>query len=251
MINKLKLLHVFFLAWIGFAMQVNAQESTLLESVRYIDSLNHCNISAEVFDSIYFKLPRVSTSPYKRHIRLNDKGRVYDLYCDENDNFSGVFVAFTYEFRYRKIENSQNAQRYIHQIFFKKYQLNALDVEVAFDFVDSIKIAEIPSDSLIPNWQSGFLHCDGLMFQFSMDKNYSKSMFSCPWGQNDSIPQKSIVLSTHSQFSSLFATKEKYEALESQLPTNSTYSNDGYLFWFYWDVSSKKKKRIRRKQQRS
>lgn len=236
---------------LGFKHQLSAQQIEALESVFYSEEFSLCNSSAEIFDSVYFNLPKISTSPYKNHIRLNDKGRIYDLYCNENQVYSGVFVAFTFEYRYRKIENSQNEQSYIHQIFFKKYQLDSLLVKRAFEYVDSIDLLDVPTDTLILNWRKGFLHCDGLLFESSMNNIVTKSVFACPWGQNDSIPQKSIVLSTHSKFSSLFSTKEKYEALESQLPINATYSNDGYLFWSYWGLSDKQKKRLRRKQQRS
>ncbi len=235
---------------LGFKHQLSAQQIETLESVLYSEEFNQCNTTAEIFDSVYFNLPKISTSPYKSHIRLNDKGRIYDLYCDENQVYSGVFVAFTYEYRYRKIENSDREQSYIHQIFFKKYQLDSLLVKRAFEYVDSIKLLDVPTDTLILNWQKGFLHCDGLLFESSMNNIITRSIFSCPWGQNDSLPEKHIVLSTLSKFSILFDSKEKYKALESQLPMNATYSNDGYLFWNYWDHSIKKKKRIRRKQQR-
>lgn len=203
-----------------------AQESKL--NFSKIDSADLW-LSSQKRDSIYFKLLPVYRSTYKTHIRISFPGQIIDLYS-KNQTFKGVLTTYLIEYDSKKTQ-------YVYQ----KIDLDSTLCTKAALKLLSTGQDTIPTDTLIKSWNEMFFDCNGIEFEFKTGKKYTKQIYSCPWGQNDSAPYVHTILANYDTITKEFDLKAHYKTFTDYLPKGKTYSTNGFGSMYVFTQKEKKK----------
>lgn len=209
----------------------SGQEHGLL--IKLIDeNYSWNNATVEQLDSLYFDLQSIQTTKLKFHIRISLKGQTIDFYSSDNVKFHGKLTNYITEYITVKSKNSAYDQIKEHQFVIEQIEFEQTKVDKIAEKIIKSGQPEIPTDTLISSWQHNFFDCSSLVFQFNINGNYTKQTFYCPWGQNDSVEYKNIILDNYQTLKSTFQLDSLYDSFESKLPKGKTYSCDGYK-WMY------------------
>ena len=226
--KKVTLSTIFFLFLTIFA---SGQENGL--RTRFIDeNYSWRNATEKQLDSFYFNLQPIQNTNFKSHFRISLTGQTIDFYSSDNFQFHGKLINYITEYITVKSKDSDYDQSKEYQYVFEQIDLEQSKVDKIIEKFIKTGLPEIPTDTLIPSWQRNFLHCNNLVFQFNIDKKYTKQIFHCPWGQKDSVEFKSIILDNYEILKSTFQLDTLYGIFENKLPKGKTYSRDGYRMMY-------------------
>lgn len=189
-------------------------------------------VSSEQLDSFYFDLQPIQTTKFKSHFRISLTGQIIDFYSSDNSKYHGKLTNYSTEYISVKNKDNDYDQNKEYQYVIEQIDLEQSNVENIVEKFIRTGQPEIPTDTLIASWQRNFLHCNGLIFQFNINGKYTKQTFHCPWGQNDSVEFKNIILNNYQTLKSTFQLDSLYDSFESKLPKGKTYSRDGYRMMY-------------------
>jgi hypothetical protein len=177
----------------------------------------------EQIDSFYFNLHPIHATKFKSHLRISLTGQTLDFYSVDNLKFFGQLTNYTKEY----IDQSKESQ-YV----FEKLVLEESKVDKILGKIIKTGQPEIPTDSMISSWKRNFWHCNSLVFQYNFNGKYTKQIYQCPWGQNDSLAYKHTILGNFENLKSTFQLDTLYSIFESKLPKGKSYSRDGYRMMY-------------------
>lgn len=190
------------------------------------------NKTVQQLDSFYFDLQPIQNTKFITHFRISLLGQTIDFYSADNIKFQGKLTNYITEYVSIKNKNSDYNRNKEYQYIIEQIDLEQSKVDRFV--VNLIKTGqpEIAMDNIISNWQSNFLHCNNLFFQFYINGKYTQQIFHCPWGQQDSVEYKNIVLNNYQTLKSTFLLDSLYDIFIGKLPNGKTYSSDGYRMMF-------------------
>lgn len=225
---KVTLSTIFFLL---LTICVSGQENVL--RTKHIDeNYSWRNKTVEQLDSFYFELQPIQITKFKSHFRISLIGQTIDFYSLDNMKFHGKLTNYITEYITVKNKDSDYDQSKEYQYVIEQIDLEQTKVGKFVEGILKTGQLEIPTDTLISSWQHNFLHCNSLVFQFTIDGKYTKQIFHCPWGQKDSVKFKSIILDNYETLKSTFQLDSIYDSFEDKLPKGKTYSRDGYRMMY-------------------
>lgn len=228
-----KILNILFIIVIS---TISKAQTSGLQFKILDNNYNWKTHSSYFLDSFYYNLLPIEMSKYKSHIRfdIHSKGITIDLYSNNDSVFAGRITNHIIQYNYKKsnkLRSSQDSEKYIicDQNF-----LDSTSVQEAVKIILNGGQINFPTDSLIPNWKKGFLHCNGLTYQYNFNGVYNMQNYSCPWGQTDTITYIKDILKIYLSIYSVLKLDSLNTLFESKLPKGETYTNDGYrLRYFY------------------
>ena len=217
----------FFLLTIFVSGQENGLRTKLIDK-----NYSWKSTTAGQLDSFYFELKPIQTTKFKSHFRISLTGQTIDFYSSDNIKFYGKLTNYITEYITVKSKNSDYEQSKEYQYVIEQIDLEQTKVDKIVEQLIKTGQPKIPTDTLITSWQRNFLHCNSIIFQFSIDGKYTKQIFHCPWGQNDSVEFKSIILDNYEILKSTFQLDSLYNSFEIKLPKGKSYSRDGYRMMY-------------------
>lgn len=183
-------------------------------------------------DSFYYELNPIQTSEKQTHIRISLTGQIVDIFSNDGENYEGVLTNIITEYSYRKVKGQEYEESIENQEVFQKIGMDKAKVKYVFDSLITSRQLEIPTDSLIPNWNTYFLHCGSIHFQYKIDGHFKTQKYFCPWSQNDTVAYKSIIVGNYNLIKTTFNIDSLYKQFENELPKGKSYSRDGYRMMY-------------------
>ncbi|WP_152286654.1 hypothetical protein [Flavicella marina] len=183
--------------------------------------------SQEELNEYYFGLKRIKNSKVKYHFRFVQYGQIVDLESNNGIEFSGKLINEITESKPIKTDygNDSEPTNYV-------FQLVELEKEKSTKIGQLIlkeELYQIPTDTLINNWNFNWLHCGSIEFNYKTENNLNTAIYTCPWNQNDTINEVKPIKTILSQMNEVLLLKEKYSEFTSRLEKGKFYSKDGYM----------------------
>lgn len=201
-------------------------------------------------DSFYYNLHPVNISNNYFHIRISKEGQRIDLISGYSKNYKGFITNEITEYAYIKEKKEEFQQRIAKYNYFETIPLPQFKVKSIVDSFIFSNQFEIPTDSLIQNWNDRFLHCNSIQFYCKIDKRYESKNYTCLWGQEDSIAYKSVIIKNYDLIDSMLNLDSLYNNFMRKLPKGKLYSNNSYRMRFimtdeqlkWWNKSKPRRK---------
>ena len=203
--------------------------SSLISSLIYSQvGITSYPINVAHGDTLDVKLVDIKSSPLPFYFRFYRGRQTVDIYGDGKSNFEGEVINSIkrYEYFGKGIDTDLKAV----ELHTQTVQLDSSAVQLAAFCLMESGQAEIPTDSLIPNWKTNFFHCGGVRFDFRIDSTYTEQVFHCPYGQADSLQYAQTVLSNYEYLIDQLRLDSLYSNFWSSLPKGNTYSSNAYAF---------------------
>ena len=179
-------------------------------------------------DSFYYNIKPVQFSNKTNHIRIYLTGQIIDISINKKKQYQGFLINEITQYISEESENEDYEHSVSNQIVFEKIQLKETSVKSVFKKIMTSKQNDLPTDSLINNWNSRFLHCSSICFQFNINGVYKNQKYFCPWGQNDTVIGKTTIINNYNLIYKVLSLDSLYSEFENKLPKGKTYSCDGY-----------------------
>ena len=201
--------------------------------------------TTQQIDSFYFNLIPLQQINYPLYIRISISGQIIDLYSLDNLTYNGFLINQTTEYKTLGDESPfSTTQEY--QYFFEKKSLDSVQVKNVIHHIITSGLLELPTDTLIPDWNSMICDCSSIHFQSTINNQYRNQEYYCPWSQKNSLREKKIILEAYDFLKKEFYLDSLYKTFTSKLPEGSHYSKDGHIMMYKW---TKKEAKIREKNQ--
>ncbi|MBI1836313.1 MAG: hypothetical protein HYR91_03510 [Flavobacteriia bacterium] len=197
-------------------------------------------VSMEQLDSFYLDLSNLRNTKYETHIRVFMKGQTLDFYSAENKKNIGFLTNYIIEYSPFKSSINNSEQNKAYQYVYEKYRLNDQLVDSVVNSMICKDFFEIPTDSLISNWELDYVHCNGIKYQYMLNGTYSQKTFRCPQQQNDTLKEKALILKNMEVIQSLFKLDSLYLSFTNILPSKKTYSPDGFEMLYILSMKQNK-----------
>ena len=120
----------------------------------------------------YFDLVPLENSKYNFHFRYIKSVQIIDLYKENNGNFSGQITNFIQETKEVKTDYGYNSKP-INYVF-NKIKIAETKALKLGQYILNTKSNEIPTDSLISNWNFNWLDCGAIKFKYKVKDKISK-----------------------------------------------------------------------------
>ncbi len=183
-------------------------------------------------DSFYYELNPIQTSEKQIHLRISLTGQLVDIFSIDGKNYEGVLTNIITGYSFRKVKGQEYEESFASQEVFQKISLDRAKVKYVFDSLIASRQLDIPTDSLILNWNTNFLHCGSIHFQYKIDGQFKTQEYFCPWSQSDTVTYKSIIVSNYNLIKTTFNLDSLYKQFENELPKGKSYSRDGYRMMY-------------------
>ena len=173
----------------------------------------------EKIDSFYFDLTPVCNSNMQKHIRFSTEGTIIDLFTNDNQIYEGFVIKYIYDYVYNK--KTDNSER--KHIIFEKIPLGNEKVKWVMDTLIA-KQFEIPTDTLILNWNKRFFDGYGIKFTFKINDQFKTQYYNNPESQNDSVDYKHIIIDNDNFITTTFRIDTISRTFSNKLPKGKMYS---------------------------
>lgn len=185
-------------------------------------------------DSFYYNLLPVERSQYPLHIRFSSSTQFVDLYKTDNQGYAGVITNTITEYKYEKTEEDDYSHSVPAREVFENVFLDSTRVKTVVEKLLATGQPGLPTDTLIPGWITGVLHCNVFSMEYNINGFYNAQRYICPWGQNDTIPYKKIITSNIDFIYKTLRLDTLYDEFKMKLPRGKTYSWNGYTMMYVW-----------------
>ncbi|MEN3322306.1 hypothetical protein VP395_01075 [Mariniflexile soesokkakense] len=212
---------------ISLLIYANLIGQNSLQKVDLNENYTFQNHSQEELNEYYFGLKPIKFSKIKYHFRYVQYGQIIDLKSNNGIEFSGELINEITESKTIKTDygNDGEPTNYV-------FQLVELEKEKSSKIGQLIlkeKIYQIPTDTLIKNWNFNWLHCGNIEFYCKTENNITSKIYTCPWNQNDRINEVQPIKDILHNLNEVFQLKEKYSEFINKLEKGKSYSKDGYM----------------------
>jgi hypothetical protein len=178
----------------------------------------------------YFNLVPLENSKYNFHFRYIKSGQIIDLYRENDENFSGQITNFIQETKEVKTDYGYNSAP-INYVF-NKIKIADTNATKLGQYILNTKPNEIPTDSLIPNWNFNWLDCGAIKFKYKIKNRISSGTYTCPQNQNDSIKYVTGIKNLKDTISNILELKTTFDDFTNKLPKGASYKIDGWITMF-------------------
>jgi hypothetical protein len=184
------------------------------------------NHSQEELNEYYFGIKPIKFSKAKYHFRYIQYGQIIDLKSNNGTEFSGQLINEITESKLIKTDygNDSEPTNYVFQLV----ELEKENSSKIGQLILKDKIYQIPTDTLINNWNFNWLHCGSIEFYYKTENNINTATYTCPWNQNDTINKVKPIRDILNKMTEVLQLKEKYSEFTSKLEKGKSYSKDGY-----------------------
>lgn len=224
----MKLTFAFILTFV-FSIAVYGQE---LQSKKIDKDYSWRTATKSQIDSFYYDLNPVQYSKMQTHIRISLTGQVVDLFSTNGVNYGGVLTNIITKYSSEKVKGEEYEKSIAKQEVFQKIKLDNVKVKYVIDSLISSKQLDIPTDSLILNWNRNYLHCGSIYFQYNINRRFTTQQYFCPWSQNDTVTFKAVIVDNYNLIKTTFTLDSLYKQFENKLPNGESYSRDGYRMMY-------------------
>lgn len=183
-------------------------------------------------DSFYYNLIPIQKSEKQTHLRISLTGQEIDIFSNDGKNYEGVLTNITTEYSSKKVKGQDYEESVASQEVYQKICLDKAKVKNVFDSLIASRQFEIPTDSIIPNWNTDFLHCGSIHFQYKIDGQFKTQEYFCPWSQSDTVTYKSIIVGNYDLIKKILNLDSLYKQFENELGKGKSYSRDGYRMMY-------------------
>ena len=183
--------------------------------------------SQEELNEYYFGIKPIKFSKIKYHFRFIQYGQIIDLESNNGIEFSGKLINEITESKPIKTEdgNDNEPTNYV----FELVELEKGSSTKIGQLILKEKLHQIPTDTLINNWNFNWLHCGSIEFNYKTENKFNTTIYTCPWNQNDTINGVKSIKNILSQMNEVLQLKENYSEFTSKLEKGKSYSKDGYM----------------------
>lgn len=209
-----------------FLISIKAISQVQLQKKKLNDEYSWNNSTQEERNEYYFGIKPIKLSNEKYHFRYVKYGQIVDLKSDDGIEFSGQLINEITESKAIKTGygNDSEPTNYV----FEFVELEKVKSSKIGQLILKEKIYQIPTDTLIDNWNFNWLHCGSINFYYKTENSINSKNYSCPWNQNDTIRKAIPIKNIDNKLNELFELKEKYSEFTSKLEKGKSYSKDGY-----------------------
>ena len=180
----------------------------------------------------------IQNSESRIHIRFVKDCQLVDLQSNYRVYFTGTLTNHIIELKKIKTDYGKDLEsdNYIYEII--RLDVNACS-KIGFQLLTE-KVPEIPTDTLIKDWDFNWLDCGSIEFDFKIDSSFNLTKFTCPWSQNDSVLYVKQIKRTYDSIVSILDLKSKYSDFKNKLEKGKYYSNG---FWTTYVMTDRQSKR--------
>lgn len=222
-ILKLKKL-LYIIVLLTLTLEVRGQELHF----KLIDT--SVNWQSAAYYKYYFDLQELDSVNHPVCFRIFTSGQIIEVYRNESDIYKGYLIQHIKQYEIKKVGKPKKEERFEHQIVYSRTPLRADIVELIINKLINSGQHEIPNCSLIPNWNKGSFHCPSIKFDIAINEQYLSNYYVCPWGQNDSLKYKQIILENYNYIEKTLNRDSHFTIFLKSLPKGKVYSDDGYGF---------------------
>tara|TARA_R110000823_G_C15872671_1_gene494288 strand:+ start:169 stop:1215 length:1047 start_codon:yes stop_codon:yes gene_type:complete len=175
----------------------------------------------------YFDLVPLENSKYNFHFRYIKSGQIIDLHKENNGEFSGQITNFIQETKEVKTDYGYNSEP-INYVFTKIKIAETKALKLG-QYILKTKSNEIPTDSLISNWNFNWLDCGAIKFKYKVKDKISSGTYTCPQNQNDSIKYVTNIKNLKDTIANILELKASFDDFTNKLPKGASYKIDGWI----------------------
>ncbi len=188
------------------------------------------NSTKEERNEYYFGIKPIKLSNEKYHFRYVKYGQIIELKSDNGIEFSGQLINEITESKPIKTEYGSDGKptNYV----FEFVELDKIISSKIGQLILKEKIYQIPTDSLIDNWDFNWLHCGSINLYYKTENTINSKSYSCLWNQNETIKKANSIKIIDNKLNEFFKLKEKYSEFTSKLESGKYYSKDGYMHMY-------------------
>jgi len=185
-----------------------------------------------------FNQSTIQNSESRIHIRFKKDCQIVDLQSNNGTDFTGTLLNIIIELKKTKVdyEIDLGPDKYIYEKLRLKDKLAS---KIGSQLL-SERVFEIPTDTLIKDWNFNWLDCGSIYFNFKIDNSFSSTVYTCPWNQNDSVIYVKSIKITYDSITAILDLKSKFSDFKNKLEKGKYYSNG---FWTTYVMSDKQSKR--------
>lgn len=207
-------------------ISIKATSQSELQKKKLNDDYSWNNSTQEERNEYYFGIKPIKSSNKKYHFRYVKYGQIVELKSDNGIEFSGQLINEITESKLIKTEYGNDSKP--TNCVFEFVELDKANSSKIGQLILNEKIYQIPTDTLINNWNFNWLHCGSINFYYKTENNIISKTYSCPWNQNDTIKKAIPIKNIDNKLNEILKLKEKYSEFTSKLEKGKSYSNDGY-----------------------
>ena len=180
----------------------------------------------------------IQNSESRIHIRFIKDCQIVDLQSNNGKDFTGTLINKLIELKKVKTDYGKDldSNKYVYEIL----QLDDKSVSEIGTFLLSEKVFEIPTDTLIKEWNFNWLDCGSISFNFKIDNSFNSTEYTCPWNQNDSVIYVKKIKNSYDSIMAILDLKSKFSDFKNKLEKGKYYSNG---FWTTYIMTDKQSKR--------
>lgn len=153
-------------------------------------------------------------------------GQVIDLSSINDSTFQGTLVRYIWE--YREVKKDWGKEHEPYRYVFVKDSIDANLATNLGQFLMKSGLDTLAHDSLIAGWSNGWTDCWSFEYQWKNDDRLIERDYYCSSNQNDTIPEKRVIMSSYERIKTELDLKARYETFTALLP-GGTYSHDGFI----------------------
>lgn len=208
-------------------INIKAISQSQLQKKNLNDEYSWNKSTQEERNEYYFGVKPINLSIEKYHFRYVKYGQIVELRSENGIEFSGQLINEITESKPIKTEYGSDSKptNYV----FEFVELDKINSSKIGQLILNEKIYQIPTDTLIDNWNFNWLHCGSINFYYKTENNISSKTYTCPWNQNDTIKKAKSIKNIDNKLNEVFKLKEKYSEFTSKLEKGKSYSKDGYI----------------------
>ena len=207
-------------------INIKAISQNQLQKKKLNDKYSWNKSTQEERNEYYFGIKPIKASNTKYHFRYVKYGQIIELKSDNGIDFSGQLINEITESKPIKTEYG-NDSKPINYVF-EFVELDKINSSKIGQLILKEKIYQIPTDTLINNWNFNWLHCSSINLYYKTKNSINAKIYTCPWNQNDTIKKAKSIKEIDNKLNEIFKLKERYSEFTSKLEKGKSYSNDGY-----------------------
>ena len=188
--------------------------------------------TTQQIDSFYFGLIPLQQINYPLYIRISIDGQTIDLYSSDNLTYNGFLINQTKECKTFREGKKPFSRTQNYQYFFEKKSLDSVRVKNIVHHIITSGLFELQIDTSTSGCRTLFFDCSSISVQSTINNQYHHREFVCPWGQDDSLQEKKVILEFYDLLKKEFCLDSLYKIFISKLPNGRRYSKDGYLVMY-------------------
>jgi len=175
----------------------------------------------------YFGLESINSSKSKYHFRYEKSSQIIDLYSENGINFKGQIINYIQENKEIKTEYGRESKAYNY--LFEVSKIREDNASKSGQLIIKEQSYSIPTDSLIANWNFGWLDCGSIRFEYKIKSKIHRKIYTCPQNQLDSIKFVTEVKTLKDTIALILNLNKSKDSFQNKIPKGKSYTIDGWI----------------------